>query len=87
MGVVSFKLLLLYLQGNSSWYPLERRLGEPQNRCGRLEEEKKLLVLSGIELRFFGVPAYRQVAIPTDLYHNIVQNIRNYLFIIYLFGL
>jgi hypothetical protein len=30
----------LYLQGKIPWYPLERRLGGPQNRSGRCVEEK-----------------------------------------------
>jgi len=38
--VVSFTPLPLYPQGKSPWYPLNRRLGEPQNRSGRGGEEK-----------------------------------------------
>jgi hypothetical protein len=38
--VVSFTLRPLYPQGNSPWYPLDRRLGGPQNRSGRGGEEK-----------------------------------------------
>jgi hypothetical protein len=30
----------VYLQGNSPWYPLDRRLGRPQSRSGRGGEEK-----------------------------------------------
>jgi hypothetical protein len=37
--VVSFMPRPLYLQGKSPWYPLERRLGVPQNRSGRGEEK------------------------------------------------
>jgi hypothetical protein len=32
--------LSLYPQGKSPWYPLDRRLGEPQSRSGRGEEKK-----------------------------------------------
>jgi len=31
----------LYPQGKSPWYPLDRRLGEPQSRSGCGSEEKK----------------------------------------------
>jgi hypothetical protein len=40
--VVSFKLLPLYPLTKSPRYPLDRRLGWPQNRSGRLAEEKIL---------------------------------------------
>jgi hypothetical protein len=40
MEVVSFTLRLLYPQGKSPWYPLDRRLGGPQSRSGRGGEEK-----------------------------------------------
>jgi hypothetical protein len=32
--VVSFMPLLLYPQGKSPWYPLDRRLGGPQSQSG-----------------------------------------------------
>jgi hypothetical protein len=35
---VSFTSRSLYLQGKSPWYPLDRRLGGPQNRSGRGNE-------------------------------------------------
>jgi len=38
--VVSFTLQPLYPHGKSPWYPLDRRLGEPQNRSERGGEEK-----------------------------------------------
>jgi hypothetical protein len=38
--VVSFTPRSLYLQGNSPWYPMDRRLGGPQSRSGRGGEEK-----------------------------------------------
>jgi hypothetical protein len=37
---VSFTPRPLYLQGKSLWYPLDRRLGEPQTRSRRGGEEK-----------------------------------------------
>jgi hypothetical protein len=47
--VVSFTPLPLYPQGNSPWYPLERRLGGPQSRSRRGGEEKNSQLLSGLE--------------------------------------
>jgi hypothetical protein len=38
--VVSFTPLPLYSWGRSPWYPLDRRLGGPQNQSGRCGEEK-----------------------------------------------
>jgi hypothetical protein len=38
--VVSFTPRLLYPQGKSPWYPLDRSLGGPQSRSGRGGEEK-----------------------------------------------
>jgi hypothetical protein len=38
--VVSFTPQLLYRQGKSPWYPLDRRLGGPQSRSGHNGEEK-----------------------------------------------
>jgi hypothetical protein len=38
--VISFTPRPLYLQGKSPWYPLDRRLGEPQSRSERGREEK-----------------------------------------------
>jgi hypothetical protein len=35
--------------GNNSWYPLDRRLGEPQSRSGRGGEEKNSQPLPGLE--------------------------------------
>jgi hypothetical protein len=37
--------------GKESQYPLNRRLGEPQSRSGRLAEEAALLNQLGFELR------------------------------------
>jgi hypothetical protein len=47
--VVSFAPRPLYLQGKSPWYPLDRKLGGPQNRSGRGGEEKNSQFLSELE--------------------------------------
>jgi hypothetical protein len=39
MGVVSFTIRPLYPRGNNPLYPLDRRLGEPQNWSGHGVEE------------------------------------------------
>jgi hypothetical protein len=49
--VVSFTPRPLYSQGNSPWYPLDRRLGEPQSRSGHNGKEKNSQPLQGIETR------------------------------------
>jgi hypothetical protein len=48
-GVISFPLRPLYPQGKSPCYPLDRRLGGPQNRSGRGGEEKNSQAPPGIE--------------------------------------
>jgi hypothetical protein len=47
--VVSFTPRLLYPQGKSPWYPLDRRLGGPQSRSGRGGKEKNSQSPPGIE--------------------------------------
>jgi hypothetical protein len=47
--VVSFTLQPLYPQGKSSWYPLDRMLGEPQSRSRRGAEKKNTRPLPGLE--------------------------------------
>jgi hypothetical protein len=42
MGVVSFMLLPLYLQGKSPKYQLDRMLGGPKSWSGYYGEEKNL---------------------------------------------
>jgi hypothetical protein len=39
---------LLYLQGKSPWYPLDRRLGGPQSQSGHGGEEKNSQPLPGL---------------------------------------
>jgi hypothetical protein len=46
--VVSFTPPSLHPQGNSPWYPLERRLSGPQSRSGR-SDEKNSQLLPGLE--------------------------------------
>jgi hypothetical protein len=41
---------MLYYQGKIRWYPLDRRLGGPQNRSGCVGEEKHFQPPPGIEL-------------------------------------
>jgi hypothetical protein len=41
--VVGFIFLSFYPRGYSPRYPLDRRLGGPQSRSGRYEDEKKTL--------------------------------------------
>jgi hypothetical protein len=40
MSVVSFTPRPLYRQGKSPWYPLGRKLGEPQSRSGHVAKSK-----------------------------------------------
>jgi hypothetical protein len=47
----------LYPQGNSSWYPVDRRLGGPQSRSGRGGEEKNSQSLPGFEPPFIQLAA------------------------------
>jgi hypothetical protein len=47
--VVSFTPRPLYPWGKSSWYPLDRRLGGPKSRSGRIGEEKNYQPLPGLE--------------------------------------
>jgi hypothetical protein len=51
-GVVSFMPWLLYPQGKSPWYPLDRRLGGPQSRSGCGGEEKNPKPPSSNQLKF-----------------------------------
>jgi hypothetical protein len=47
--VVSFTPRPLHPQGNSPWYPSDRRLGGLQSRSGRGSEEKNSQPLPGLE--------------------------------------
>jgi hypothetical protein len=48
--------------GKSPWYPLDRRLGGPQNRPGRYREKKNIAPAGN------PTPAVQPVAIPTELF-------------------
>jgi hypothetical protein len=47
--MVSFTPQSLYSQEKNPWYPLDRRLGEPQSRFGRGGEEEISKPLPGLE--------------------------------------
>jgi hypothetical protein len=47
--VVSFTPRPLYHQGESPWYPLDRKLGETQSRSGRGGEKKNSQSLPGLD--------------------------------------
>jgi hypothetical protein len=64
--VVSFRPLLLYPRGTSPWYPLDRRLGEPQSPSGRHGEEK-ILDATGTRTPTPRSSSPYAVAIPTAL--------------------
>jgi hypothetical protein len=59
-SLVSFTPRPLYPLGKSPLYPLDRRLGGPQNRSERRGEEQ-LFTLPGLELRPLGCPARNQL--------------------------
>jgi hypothetical protein len=65
--VVSFTPWLLYPQGKSPCYPLNRRLGGSQERCGSFGEEKNLLLLPWIKPWFLDCPVHSVVTILTML--------------------
>jgi hypothetical protein len=56
--VVSFTPLPFYPRGKSSRHSLDRKVGGPQSRPGRYDEEKFLTPL-GLELRTLGHPSCR----------------------------
>jgi hypothetical protein len=60
-GVVSFMPQPLYPQGNSPWYPLDRRLGRPQSPSGHDDEEKNSQSLPGIKPQNPDCPAHSPV--------------------------
>jgi hypothetical protein len=64
--VISFTPLSRYLKEKNPRYQFYRRLDEPQSRFKYYGEEKNLLSLPGIELRFLGRPYCSLVAIPTN---------------------
>jgi hypothetical protein len=71
--VVSFTPLPLYPQGKSPWYPLDRRLGEPQKLSGRGGIEKNSQLLSGLEPPVIQVVAQRYT---TELSRLLIRGTR-----------
>jgi hypothetical protein len=71
--VVSFMPLPLYPQGKSSRYPLDRRLGGPQSRCGR-HGETKIFAPPGLKPRSLGRPA-RSQSLYRLRYHSYKKNV------------
>jgi hypothetical protein len=69
--VVSFTPRPLYLQGKRPWYPSDRRLGGPQSRSGRGDEEKNSQPLSGVEPPIFQSVAQRFI---TGLFRLLIFN-------------
>jgi hypothetical protein len=45
----NLQALLALLLGNKPWYPLNRKVGGPQSQSEYFDEQKKLLILEGIE--------------------------------------
>jgi hypothetical protein len=58
----------LFAWGKSPWYPLDRRLGGPQNRSGR-GEEKRSLAPTGTRTPTSQPSSSQLVTIPTVLSH------------------
>jgi hypothetical protein len=56
-------------QGKSTWYPLDRRLGRPQSRSGRSDEQKHSKPLPGLEPQVIQPVAQRCTAEPSWLPH------------------
>ena len=65
--VVGFTPWSPYSRGKSSRYPLSRTLGGPRSRSSLLEGEISVLLLPGIEPRFFRRLVRGLVTIPTTL--------------------
>jgi hypothetical protein len=53
--ISSVTLLPLYSLGNSSRYPMDRRLDDPQIWSGRCGDVRKPLPTPGIELRLLAI--------------------------------
>jgi hypothetical protein len=69
--VVSFTPRPLYSQGKTPWYPLYRKLGMPQRRSGRGEEEKNSQPLPRLELPIIQPVAQRYTTELSRLQYNI----------------
>jgi hypothetical protein len=73
--VVSFTPRPLYSQGKSPWYPLDRRLGGPQNRSGRGSEQKNSQSLPELEPPIIQPVAQRYTAELSRLLSLKIMNI------------
>jgi hypothetical protein len=72
--VVSFAPWPLYPRVKSPRYLLDMRLGGPQRRSGRCEENKNILPLLKMEPRFLGLPVHSLVAILTSHFSCLIEN-------------
>jgi hypothetical protein len=72
--VVSFTPRPLYPQGNSPWYPLDRRLGGPQSRSGRGGEERNSQPPPGIEPYNPDHPAHSPALYRLSYHGSVVTN-------------
>jgi hypothetical protein len=69
MEVSSFTIRLLYPQRKGPYYPLDRRLGEPQSRSGSGGEENNSQSLLGLEPLIIQPVAQRYT---TELSHLLI---------------
>jgi hypothetical protein len=69
----------LYPQGKSPWYPLDRRLGGPQNHSGCGGLEKNSQPLPGIKLQNPECPAHERKLTKKCFHENIPGIIRKFL--------
>jgi hypothetical protein len=56
-------------------YPLHTRLGRPQSRSGRGDDDKITLLLPGIEPEFLGRPAHGLIATSTNQLRFPIDNL------------
>jgi hypothetical protein len=65
--------MLPYHQGKSPWYPLDRRLSEPQSRSGRGGEEKISQLLLGLEPTIIQLVAQRYFTVLSRLLSHLTR--------------
>jgi hypothetical protein len=79
--VVSFGPWQVHPQGHTPWYPLDKRLGGLESRCGRCGEKECLLSLPGIEPRYLSGLVCILVGVQSELfrfhYFNVYGHIIN----------
>jgi hypothetical protein len=81
VGKWSHNSRLLYIRREITRQPLDRKLGEPQNRFACCGKKKKSLALSGAEPRFLGrvnpeTSHYIAWDIPANYSYNITDSVR-----------